>query len=94
VTYSIVRGAGSGGSDRVVIRLPDGMVSNKWLQITLNANADTGLSSPDIFYFGNAIGDDGHNLTSAVIDSTNEAGARNDLRTDFRAGNDYRQIRL
>ncbi|HEY8749327.1 MAG TPA: right-handed parallel beta-helix repeat-containing protein [Tepidisphaeraceae bacterium] len=83
VTYSIVRGAGSGGSDRVVIRLPDGMVSNKWLQITLNANADTGLSSPDIFYFGNAIGDDGHNLTSAVIDSTNEAGARNDLRTIF-----------
>ena len=58
VSYSIQRGAGTGGSDRIILRLPDGAVRNEWLQITVNATADTGLSAPDIFYFGNAVGDD------------------------------------
>ena len=78
VIYSIQRGAGTGGSDRIVLRLPDGAIRNEWLQITVNANADTGLGAPDVFYFGNAPGDDGHNLSSAVVDASDVAGARAD----------------
>jgi hypothetical protein len=81
VTYSVQRGAGTGGSDRIVIRLPDGTAKNSWLQVTLNATADTGLSTSDVFYFGNQVGDDGHGLTNAVVDSSDEAGARGDLHT-------------
>ena len=78
VTYAIQRGAGTGGSDRIVLRLPDGAVRDQWLQITVNATPDTGLSAPDVFYFGNAPGDDGHNLTSAVVDAADVAGAEAD----------------
>jgi hypothetical protein len=77
-TFSIERGAGTGGSDRIVIRLPDNTYRNEWVQVTVNPTADTGLSSPDVFYFGNAVGDDGHGLTNAIVDSSNEAGARRD----------------
>jgi parallel beta-helix repeat protein len=78
VTYSIQHGAGTGGSDRIILRLPDGAVRNQWLQVTVNPTADTGLSSPDVFYFGNSPGDDGHNLTNAVVDASDVAGARAD----------------
>jgi hypothetical protein len=79
VSYTIQRGAGIGGSDRIILRLPDGAVRDEWLQITVNPTADTGLSTPDVFYFGNAPGDDGHNLTNAVVDSADVAGAIADV---------------
>ena len=77
-TFSIERGAGTGGSDRIVIRLPDNTYRNEWVQVTVNPTTDTGLSSPDVFYFGNAVGDDGHGLTNAIVDSSNESSARLD----------------
>jgi len=40
---------------------PASAVANKWLKVTVKANANTGLSSPDVFYFGNLIGDTGIN---------------------------------
>ena len=75
-TFGIERGGGTGGSDRIVIRLPDNTYRNEWVQVTVNPTADTGLSSPDVFYFGNAVGDDGHGLTNAIVDSSNETSAR------------------
>lgn len=81
VTYSIQRGVGVGGSDRVVLRLPDNAVRNAWLQVTVNPTADTGLSSSDTFYFGNAVADDGHNLSTTVVDSSNQTAASSDLHT-------------
>jgi hypothetical protein len=56
---AIRRGAGVGATDRVTLTLPDGLVKNTWLRVTVKANADTGLSSPDVFYIGNLIGDAG-----------------------------------
>jgi ELWxxDGT repeat protein len=58
-TVAIRRGAGVGATDRVTLTLPDGLVKNTWLRVTVKANADTGLSSPDVFYVGNLIGDAG-----------------------------------
>jgi hypothetical protein len=53
------RGAGVGGSDRVTLVWADGAVSNKWLQVTVRANNDTGLARADVFYFGNMIAETG-----------------------------------
>ena len=50
-------GAGNGGSDRVNLSWLTGGVENTWLEITLMANASTGLGSPDTFYFGHMFGD-------------------------------------
>jgi hypothetical protein len=58
-SLSVRRGAGIGGSDRVTVTFPDGSVRNGWLQVTVLANQDTGLSAPDVFYFGNMVGETG-----------------------------------
>ena len=50
-------GAGASGSDRVTLTWPDNALRNTWLRVTLKANARTGLAAPDVFSFGNLIGD-------------------------------------
>jgi hypothetical protein len=44
---------------RYAITWANGALRNTWLQVTVKANARTGLGSPDVFYFGNLIGDSG-----------------------------------
>jgi CSLREA domain-containing protein len=48
---------GVGGSDRVVITWPDGAIKNTYLQVILAADEHTGLAEPDVFFFGNRVGD-------------------------------------
>jgi hypothetical protein len=55
----VLPGAGAAGSDRVVLSLPAHAVRNTWLRVTVKANGVTGLSSPDVFYLGNLVGDTG-----------------------------------
>jgi hypothetical protein len=52
-------GAGANGSDRVELTWAGGRIQNEWVQVTLKADADTGLTAPDVFYFGNLAGDTG-----------------------------------
>jgi len=62
-------GAGTGGSDRVMLIWPNyntvnpdpttQAVAKNWLQVTVLATANTGLDEPDVFYFGNAVGESG-----------------------------------
>ena len=52
-------GAGTAGSDRVTLTWADGVIKNTWLRVTMKADAQTGLSAPDVFYFGNLIGETG-----------------------------------
>ena len=58
---AIRRGAGEHGTDRVTLVWPDAganrAVVNGWLEVTVLANADTGLTAADVFYFGNQVGD-------------------------------------
>jgi hypothetical protein len=68
-TIIIRRGAGTGGSDRVELIWPDNAIQNTWLQVTVKANGDTGLVTPDVFYFGNAIGETGNNPANASVNS-------------------------
>jgi len=53
------RGAGAGGGDRVTLTWPDGLLKNTWLRVTVKANANTALLSPDVFAFGNLAGETG-----------------------------------
>jgi hypothetical protein len=67
------RGAGVGGSDRVTLVWPDpgriassaAAVLNHWLEVTVKANPRTGLTQPDVFYFGNLVGETGDGVTPA-----------------------------
>ncbi|MGD9720609.1 MAG: hypothetical protein AB7O59_16600 [Pirellulales bacterium] len=56
---SVRAGAGTSGSDRVVITWANGTIKNTWLEVRVKANDRTGLEVPDVFYFGNLMGDTG-----------------------------------
>ncbi len=57
-----------------------GSISKQWLQVIVLATANTGLLEPDVFYFGNAIGEGGDKYGStpsnAYVNATDEIGAR------------------
>ena len=61
-------GEGEGGSDRVMIVWPDGVIANQWLEVTVLANDNTGLEADEVFYFGNAVGDTGDSPFFAIVD--------------------------
>jgi hypothetical protein len=65
---SVRSGAGAGGSDRITLIWPDNVIQNEWLRVTVNANGNTGLASPDVFYFGNLIGEANGNGLVTVAD--------------------------
>jgi len=59
----------------------DGAIKNTWLQVTVKATVNTGLTANDVFYFGNAVGETGNSPTDAVVNSTDEIAARNNGRS-------------
>ena len=69
-------GAGVNGTDRVFIEFADGAITNGWLQVTVLANNNTGLTEDDVFYFGNAIGESGNDPTNAVVNLADVSGPR------------------
>ena len=73
ISVTVRENAGGNGSDRVVITWADGVIKNTWLKVEILADANTGLSSPDVFYFGNAIGESGNNTGNAVVDAQDES---------------------
>jgi hypothetical protein len=77
-SISVRPGAGVGGSDRITLiwrdynpldlsPLPQA-VANGWLTITVKANAHTGLAQPDVFSFGNLIGETGEGFRVNALD--------------------------
>jgi hypothetical protein len=78
---SIRRGAGTDGSDRITLLWLDHTIQNQWLQVTMKANARTGLAGDDIFYFGNAVGECGNDPASAVVNVTDVALTRSHPRS-------------
>ena len=55
-----VRPASGGPGTAVLITFADGAVRNTWLQVTVRMNERTRLGGPDVFYFGNLVGDAGN----------------------------------
>jgi uncharacterized delta-60 repeat protein len=56
-------------------------VRNGWLQVTVKANARTGLASPDVFYFGNLVGETGDGSGAVMT-----VGAADYIQTRAAAG--------
>jgi hypothetical protein len=51
---------GNFGITHVDLTWPDGTITNTWLQVTVLADANTGLLSNDVFYYGNLVGEVGN----------------------------------
>ena len=106
-SITVRRGAGTRGSDRITLTWPDGAIKNTWLQVTVMSTAATGLARPDVFYFGNAVGEVGdvpNAATTTALDlvrtrralSNRPAGITNayDFNRDGRVNAiDYRIVR-
>ncbi|MBN2477183.1 MAG: right-handed parallel beta-helix repeat-containing protein [Pirellulales bacterium] len=74
-------GVGVNGSDRVTIVFNDHAVVKQWLQVTVLATPNTGLAEPDVFYFGNVVGEAGNSTTDARVNAVDMLLARNNPRT-------------
>ena len=66
----------AGGVTRVTVTWDDNAIQKQWLEIQVNANDDTGLVLPDVFYFGNAIAESGNSVTDAIVNATDVLEAR------------------
>lgn len=72
-------GAGVGGSDRVTLIWANAAIAKQWVQVTVLANANTGLDSPDVFYFGNAVGESGNTAVDAKVTSADALRVLNNI---------------
>jgi ELWxxDGT repeat protein len=90
-TMQLRPGEGASGSDRVVLIWADGDIRDTWLEVTLAANGNTGLASPDVFYFGSRTGDTGSdaNPLVAITDATDTVETRNNQGVAFAITNAY-----
>jgi hypothetical protein len=64
---NVYPGRGPSGSTQITMIWGDNLIQNEWLQVTVLANAHTGLPSNDVFYYGNLIGATGANVTSNSV---------------------------
>ncbi|MEX0937401.1 MAG: hypothetical protein WDZ59_06035 [Pirellulales bacterium] len=77
-SLTVLDGAGVDGADRILLTWADEAVYDTWLQVSMLASENTGLSEPDVFYFGNAPGD-GSGGSDAAVGPADELGARNNI---------------
>jgi len=87
-SVTVRAGEGVGGSDRVTLVWADGAITSKWVEVSVLATANTGLTDADVLYFGNVVGDtngdaavDGGDLNTLVAEFGLRGGA--ELDTDF-----------
>ncbi len=69
LNVSVRTGAGTGGSTRITLTMPDGAITEEWVQVTVLSNSNgghLGLEANDVFYFGNLIASTGASNTSTL----------------------------
>lgn len=66
-------GGGVNGSNRIALSWTVGSIVGQWLQVTVAADANTGLSAPYVFYFGSMPGDA---TGDGQVTSSDESAAR------------------
>lgn len=68
-----------GATDTVLVEWPSNAIANRWLRVTVLANANTGLTEPEIYYIGHLLGEttgpSGNVFTVAFADITPIRGA-------------------
>jgi hypothetical protein len=47
----------AGSPSRVAIVWPNNSIANRWLRVTIKANSNTGLASPEVYYIGHLLGE-------------------------------------
>lgn len=47
----------AGSPSRVLVEWPNNSIMNRWLRLTIKANANTGLTSPETYYLGHLLGE-------------------------------------
>ena len=77
---SVRSGAGFGGADRVELIWANDAIKDTWLEVTVLADADTGLTAPYTFFYGSLIGDTGaaNSPKLAIVNSSDENAIRDD----------------
>ncbi|MCY2987716.1 MAG: Ig-like domain-containing protein, partial [Planctomycetota bacterium] len=80
ISVTVREGAGTNGSDRVTLIWANNAIQKQWLQVLVLADGVTGLTVPDVFYFGNAIGEAGNSVVNTFVDGTDFAAARDNPR--------------
>ena len=72
-TVTVRPTGGTAGSARVTLTWPDNAIRNTWLRVTVKPGARTRLAQPDVFFFGNQVGETGEppalSVTSADVAS-------------------------
>jgi hypothetical protein len=81
-TITVRPGAGVNGSDRVTLTFADGAIKNTWLQVTVLGGPRTGLLAPDVFYFGNLIGETGDGTTNSRVNALDLGAVKRALNGD------------
>ena len=59
-----------------------GALRNTWVEVTVKANADSGLAAPDVFYFGNLVGETGDAATPLRVSALDLAGTKGHFTSD------------
>jgi hypothetical protein len=75
IEFAVRSGEGVSGSDRLTIIWNNNAIVNQWLQVTVRTTL--GLATPDVFYFGNLVGDVTGDGQVTLIDSLAIIGALN-----------------
>ncbi len=78
-TIAVRTGSPTAGNDRVELIWTDGSITDEWLEVTVHADPNTGLSAPYTFFYGSVIANSGTGDTGAlaITSSTDENAARN-----------------
>ena len=92
-SITVRAGAGLDGADRVTLIWADSAIRNCWLQVIVRATDRTGLAAKDVFYVGNAVGEAGNSTADAIVNATDEIGAKQPARA-LQSGVEDRCIRL
>jgi hypothetical protein len=69
-------GEGAGGADRFILTFPDNSIRDRWLQATVKPSAHSVLARPDVFYFGNLVGETGDAASPLRVTALDLAGTR------------------
>jgi uncharacterized repeat protein (TIGR03803 family) len=88
-SVGIRRGAGLDGSDRITLVWGADAVKKKWLRTTVLASPATGLAQPDVFYFGNAIGETGNSAADARVAAADALRVLNNLTASAAVANRF-----
>jgi len=66
-SITVRQGEGANGSDRVTIIWDSQVIEDQWLEVTVLANANTGLAGADVHYWGDNVGATGDFNADGIV---------------------------